>query len=330
MRNFLLLSFFFISLSADSYEFSAMTLNTQNLFDTVDDPKKNDKAYLPIELKKSQKHISSCQDIKVKSWKDECLYLDWDEDTKNTKLMNLANEIIKYNNSGPDILALQEVENINILTQLFKLLEPYGYKNLSLLEGKDYRGIDTALITKFNIVDSKLHYITFTGKYENKDTRPILEVTLDVNNKKLKIYNVHFPAGYHDVSMRIDSLNFLKDLLNSHKYPSIALGDFNINIKEDRKLDIYKSQETYWSVAHLNGCNKCKGTYYYAYEKNWSFLDSIFLSKDRNIKYISDSIDIHITKTNSYSETGRPIKFNPINKSGVSDHLPMVANFILN
>ena len=330
MRNFLLLSFFFISLSADSYEFSAMTLNTQNLFDTVDDPKKNDKAYLPIELKKSQKHISSCQDIKVKSWKDECLFLDWDEDTKNTKLMNLANEIIKYNNSGPDILALQEVENINILTQLFKLLEPYGYKNLSLLEGKDYRGIDTALITKFNIVDSKLHYITFTGKYENKDTRPILEVTLDVNNKKLKIYNVHFPAGYHDVSMRIDSLNFLKDLLNSHKYPSIALGDFNINIKEDRKLDIYKSQETYWSVAHLNGCNKCKGTYYYAYEKNWSFLDSIFLSKDRNIKYIPDSIDIHITKTNSYSETGRPIKFNPINKSGVSDHLPMVANFILN
>ena len=330
MRNFLLLSFFFISVSADSYEFSAMTLNTQNLFDTVDDPKKNDKAYLPIELKKSQKHISSCQDIKVKSWKDECLFLDWDEDTKNTKLMNLANEIIKYNNSGPDILALQEVENINILTQLFKLLEPYGYKNLSLLEGKDYRGIDTALITKFNIVDSKLHYITFTGKYENKDTRPILEVTLDVNNKKLKIYNVHFPAGYHDVSMRIDSLNFLKDLLNSHKYPSIALGDFNINIKEDRKLDIYKSQETYWSVAHLNGCNKCKGTYYYAYEKNWSFLDSIFLSKDRNIKYIPDSIDIHITKTNSYSETGRPIKFNPINKSGVSDHLPMVANFILN
>ena len=330
MRNFLLLAFFFISLSADSYEFSAMTLNTQNLFDTVDDPKKNDKAYLPIELKKSQKHISSCQDIKVKSWKDECLYLDWDEDTKNTKLMNLANEIIKYNNSGPDILALQEVENINILTQLFKLLEPYGYKNLSLLEGKDYRGIDTALITKFNIVDSKLHYITFTGKYENKDTRPILEVTLDVNNKKLKIYNVHFPAGYHDVSMRIDSLNFLKDLLNSHKYPSIALGDFNINIKEDRKLDIYKSQETYWSVAHLNGCNKCKGTYYYAYEKNWSFLDSIFLSKDRNIKYIPDSIDIHITKTNSYSETGRPIKFNTINKSGVSDHLPMVANFILN
>ncbi len=330
MRNFLLLSFFFISVSADSYEFSAMTLNTQNLFDTVDDPKKNDKAYLPIELKKSQKHISSCQDIKVKSWKDECLFLDWDEDTKNTKLMNLANEIIKYNNSGPDILALQEVENINILTQLFKLLEPYGYKNLSLLEGKDYRGIDTALITKFNIVDSKLHYITFTGKYENKDTRPILEVTLDVNNKKLKIYNVHFPAGYHDVSMRIDSLNFLKDLLNSHKHPSIALGDFNINIKEDRKLDIYKSQETYWSVAHLNGCNKCKGTYYYAYEKNWSFLDSIFLSKDRNIKYIPDSIDIHITKTNSYTETGRPIKFNPINKSGVSDHLPMVANFILN
>jgi len=29
------------------YEFSAMTLNVDNLFDTLDDIKKDDKAYLP-------------------------------------------------------------------------------------------------------------------------------------------------------------------------------------------------------------------------------------------------------------------------------------------
>ena len=37
------------------FEFSAMTLNAQNLFDTTDDLKKDDKAYLPIELKQSKK-----------------------------------------------------------------------------------------------------------------------------------------------------------------------------------------------------------------------------------------------------------------------------------
>lgn len=130
--------------------------------------------------------------------------------------------------------------------------------------------------------------------------------------------------------MRIDSLNVLKDLLKTHEYPSIALGDFNINSKEDKKLDIYKSQEVNWSIAHLNGCNECKGTYYYGYENNWSFLDSIFLSKDRDIKYIPDSIDIHATATNSHIDTGRPVKFNPKSKLGVSDHFPLVAKFIMN
>ena len=327
MRNLLLLLVSFSSISIFSFEFSAMTYNAQNLFDTLDDPKKNDKAYLPIELKKSEKHINSCQYIRVKSWKDECLYLDWNQDTKNAKLLNLATEILKYNNSGPDVLALQEVENLNILTQLFKLLEPHGYKDLMLIEGKDYRGIDTAFITKFKIQDSKLHYISFTGKNENKDTRPILEITLNINDKKIKIYNVHFPSGFYDVSMRLDSLNKLRDLLKSHQHPSIALGDFNINSKEDKKFNIYKSEETDWLVSHLNGCKNCKGTHYYGYDKSWSFLDAIFLSKDRGIRYIPDSINVHSTPTNSYNDTGRPIRFNPIEKDGVSDHLPIVAKF---
>ena len=146
MRNLVLILLFSSSLSVFSSEFSAMTFNTQNLFDTLDDPKKNDKAYLPIELKQSEKHINSCQFIRVKAWKDECLYLDWNEDTKNAKLFNLVEVILAYDNSGPDILALQEVENLNILTQLFNLLEPHGYKDLMLIEGKDYRGIDLSLI----------------------------------------------------------------------------------------------------------------------------------------------------------------------------------------
>ena len=148
--------------------------------------------------------------------------------------------------------------------------------------------------------------------------------------KKIRIYNLHFPAGYHDVSMRIDSLNVLRNLLKSHQLPSIALGDFNINIKEDNKSDIYKSEEDYWSVAHIIGCKECKGSYYYGYENNWSFLDTIFLSKERGIKYVPDSIDVHATSINSYTDTGKPIRFNPTTKTGVSDHLPVVAKVRIN
>ena len=321
--------FFSFPAQSDS-SFSVMTLNVNNLFDELDDPKKDDKAYLPIELKQTNKHINSCNRVPVNSWKNECLYLDWDSETKDAKLKNLARDILLYDETGPDILALQEVENINILKQLFKLLEPYGYIDLELLESKDYRGIDTAIISKFEIIDSTLHYIKFSGEFEDKDTRPILDSTVLINDKKIKVYNVHFPAGYHDVSMRIDSLNKLKTLLQTHKMPTVALGDFNVNTEEDSELFIYKDQEDLWDVAHSIGCADCKGTYYYSYGKSWSFLDTIFVSKQRNISYDADSIKLHITEHNAYKDSGKPIRFNAKSKTGVSDHLPMVARIKIN
>ena len=316
--------FFSFPAQSDS-SFSVMTLNVNNLFDELDDPKKDDKAYLPIELKQTNKHINSCNRVPVNSWKNECLYLDWDTETKDAKLKNLARDILLYDETGPDILALQEVENINILEQLYRLLEPYGYIDLELLESKDYRGIDTAIISKFEIIDSTLHYIKFSGEFEDKDTRPILDSTILINDKKIKVYNVHFPAGYHDVSMRIDSLNKLKKLLKMHNMPTVALGDFNVNTEEDSELFIYKDQEDLWDVAHSIGCADCKGTYYYSYGKSWSFLDTIFVSKQRNISYDADSIKLHITEHNAYKDSGKPIRFNAKSKTGVSDHLPMVA-----
>ena len=321
--------FFSFPAKSDS-SFSVMTLNVNNLFDELDDPKKDDKAYLPIELKQTNKHINSCNRVPVNSWKNECLYLDWDSETKDAKLKNLARDILLYDETGPDILALQEVENINILEQLYRLLEPYGYIDLELLESKDYRGIDTAIISKFEIIDSTLHYIKFTGEFEDKDTRPILDSTILINNKKIKVYNVHFPAGYHDVSMRIDSLNKLKKLLKMHNMPTVALGDFNVNTEEDSELFIYKDQEDLWDVAHSIGCADCKGTYYYSYGKSWSFLDTIFVSKQRNISYDTDSIRLHITEHNAYKDSGKPIRFNAKSKTGVSDHLPMVARIKIN
>ena len=78
--------------------------------------------------------------------------------------------------------------------------------------------------------------------------------------------------------MRIDSLNTLRSLLDEHQYPSIALGDFNINQKEDSQLGIYASQEKSWSIAHLVGCDDCKGTHYYSMEIRGAFwIQSFYL-----------------------------------------------------
>ena len=44
---------------------SIMTFNVQNLFDNVDDPGKDDKAYLPIAAKQSEEHIAACNEIEA-------------------------------------------------------------------------------------------------------------------------------------------------------------------------------------------------------------------------------------------------------------------------
>ena len=130
--------------------------------------------------------------------------------------------------------------------------------------------------------------------------------------------------------MRIDSLNTLKKLKNNQDLPTIAFGDFNVNSKEDNKYNIYESQQDTWEVAHIYGCENCKGSFFYNYGKSWDFLDSIFVSKKDNLRFKSNSINIHRTNFNSYNDTGKPIKFNAYKKKGVSDHLPMVAVIELN
>jgi len=308
---------------------SVMSINAQNLFDTIDDPGKDDKAFLPSEMKQSENHKNSCNSITVKRWRMECFFQDWDEETKNAKLRNLAKVIISYDKNGADVVGLQEIENMNILEQLFNLLQPYGYEDFHLLESTDKRGVDTAFISKYKISNPKLHYVNFSPNFETIDTRPIFEVDIKIHGKTIKFYNVHFPSNFHPVQMRIESFQKLKELISSHSKPSIALGDFNLTNKDDKQFDVYKNQEDYWYVAHREGCMSCLGTYYYGRGKSWDYLDTIMVSRNRGIEFVRDSIDVFKIEFNIYKNTGKPHWFDPETKQGISDHFPMVAEIIL-
>ena len=127
------------------------------------------------------------------------MYIDWTDEVIEHKLNSIASVILSYGSNGPDIIGLQEVENKRILKQLFKKLEEAGYKHSVLLEGSDNRGIDTAFISKYKIIKSKLHKIQFSGgtKQQIGDTREIHESVFSVNDKKITVFNVHFPAPYN-------------------------------------------------------------------------------------------------------------------------------------
>ena len=329
----ILLSFIlFFSFSSASYaeNITVMSINAQNLFDTVDDPGKDDKAFLPIEMKQSNEHKNSCNSITVNRWRMECFFQDWDEETKNAKLNNLLQVIVSYDNNGADVIGLQEIENMNILEQLFNLLKPYGYKDFHLLESTDKRGVDTAFISKYKITNPKLHYVNFSPNFETIDTRPIFEVDININGKVMKFYNVHFPSNWHPVQMRIESFEKLKELISSHSEPSVALGDFNVNSKDDKKFSVYQNQEDFWKVAHREGCSSCLGTYYYGRGKSWDFLDTIMVSRNRGVEFVKSSIDVYKIKFNTYKDTGKPNWFNSDSKQGVSDHFPFVAEITFN
>jgi len=315
----------FFALPISTTEISLMTYNVENLFDTKDDMGKDDKAFLPASFKKNAYHKGHCRGIEVKKWRDECLYLDWSEVAKAKKISNIAKVVSSYDSDGADIVAFQEIENINVLKDLFKALKPFGYLDFVLLEGKDYRGIDSAIISKFPIKHSKLHFIKFSPGFPTKDTRPILETQIDLSGKILRVYSVHFPAPFLDSVMRNDAFNSLESLLNSHDDPAVAMGDFNVTSEEELELSTFQQQSDIWQVSHREGCEECRGTYYYEPKDDWSFLDVILASKGREISFTDNSIGVLINETNSLKDSGRPKGFDAISMDGVSDHFPVIA-----
>ena len=106
--------------------------NLENLFDTMDDPGKNDEEFLPGSKK------------------------DWTAERLDKKLSNLAKVIRSMNNNrGPDILGVCEVEHESLLKEMIsKYLSNKDYKT-AYRESPDFRGIDNGLIfnsDKFKLV----------------------------------------------------------------------------------------------------------------------------------------------------------------------------------
>ena len=319
------------AVSPDEISFSVMTYNVENLFDTLDDPKKDDLTFLPLSAKKNPKHIAECNKIEVEKWKDQCLNFDWSEKALSSKLHQLSLVIRSsgVDGRGADLLMLQEVENESVLKRLRdEYLSDLGYKTLLLIEGNDKRGIDVAFLSRFDVIGApKLHQIPFkkTDQKRVQDTRGILEANFRLpDNSTLTAYAVHFPAPFHPSHMRRDAFEHLNKI--SSKLPKerlfVAGGDFNLTAEEDQSEKVLETHMLKkWEVAHRNGCKKCLGTNYFAPKKSWSFLDMIFYSKsfERSPWQMGD-VRIINSIPSQKNKAGEP--------DGISDHWPLQVIFI--
>ena len=319
-----------------------MTFNVENLFDTRDDPGKDDRTYLPLEAKQTAEHKAACALVEVVVWRDQCLNWDWNEDILDRKMSVVAAAILQVNDGrGPDILALQEVENRGVLEQLrTQYLGDAGYRPSILLEGDDNRGIDVAFLTRLETSGKpKLHRIPFDAAEPERvaDTRGILEATFVLPDRTLLTgYAVHFPAPFHPTHMRVAAYHFLAKLRASlpDDRPAFAAGDFNTTSEEDREQAMLdRFARPHWNIVHEQNCRdregSCRGSSYYARDNTWSFLDMILWApaQDRRAhatwRLRENSVRIANQAEDQVREDGTPARFALPAGSGVSDHWPL-------
>jgi endonuclease/exonuclease/phosphatase family metal-dependent hydrolase len=136
--------------------------------------------------------------------------------------------------------------------------------------------------------------------------------------------------------MRVAAYEHLQGLRTAlpDNHHVFAAGDFNTTSSEDAReslLDRYARPD--WTLAHDIGCSDCPGTHFYSRNDTWSFLDMILFSPARGEKATAriraDSVAIANGNPAQTSREGTPERFRSAEKTGVSDHWPMIATIEL-
>lgn len=316
-----------------------MAYNMENLFDTQQDADREDYTFLPASLKQTQAHKLIC--AKMTSHRDDCLNLDWNESVLDKKMARLAAVVLSVNGGrGPDLMMVEEVENLNVLKQLNdKHLKKAGYQSVVLIEGPDLRGIDVGMLSRFPLSgEAKLHHIPFVPKSEDDKvwmarSRGILEATFVLpDGQKLTAFALHFPSQANPGYWREQAIDFLNQLKNQVPKENLVVagGDFNISHEEDLRAGFFRERlGKEWLISHYIGCKDCDGTH--NYRGSWSFLDALLFSPSMGIKgqakwqVLPQTVQVPVFSRYQTTPFNTPARFSENKPAGVSDHYPIMV-----
>lgn len=311
--------------------------NLQNLFDTVDDPNKDDESFLPTGE------------------------MEWTEERLDNKMYNLARIIRSMNNGlGPDLLGVCEVENQNVLDLMInKYLSDLNFK-IAYLESPDNRGIDNGLIfkaDKFKLLNVQADTIHLSDSWP---TRLVFGANLLTNNdEKLTVFVNHWPSRsggqIESEPNRIEAAKTLRqsiDRIFQHDSEAkiFVIGDFNDEPTNVSILTTLNAQPIYCEAVgdmtaieddetdlfNLSYKTYVSGLGTYKYKNDWNMLDQIIVSRslitDKNFFYICNSFEIYkpelmITKSGDFKGTPFPTYGGRRYLGGYSDHFPVIAEF---
>lgn len=282
--------------------------NVENLFDTQDDPFKDDEEFTPDGG------------------------MGWTEKVLQKKLYNLTDVIRRIDDGyGPDILGLGEVENMNILGRLAQHpnLKGLGYQYGYLKEGNDFRGIDVALISRYRA--------EVTWHKSSPGSREILQAKFEIRGHVLYVFVNHWRSRLGgkaaSESRRVEAAQSLAKLIQKtlqvEPDADIAvLGDFNDNpddfsMENELGATIYKGRLNKSSLYNLSYSTKPD-----PWIKTRSHFDQIIISRGlfnpQGFRYIPKSFKI-VGFPYMCNQYGSAMRFSTTTKLGYSDHFPILA-----
>lgn len=250
-------------------EYTVVSYNIENLFDTVDDPKVPDEEFLPASEKK------------------------WDNEKYQKKLADIARVISEVNPLElPEVVGLVEVENQQVLEDLVNTGKLKGKYAIIHEESPDYRGIDVALIYRkdaFREITHEVLPVTFPDDPEFK-TRDILHVTGKIKNKTVHVFVNHWPSriGGEDKTeaKRILAASVLKKKVDElyaadPKAQIIIMGDMNDEPANKSLMEALgaESSDSKALLVNLMMPDDANGKGTYFYSGNWNMLDNMVVSK---------------------------------------------------
>jgi predicted extracellular nuclease len=245
-------------------ELTVMFYNTENFFDTIDDPHKSDNEFLPSSEKQ------------------------WNTERYFNKIKNLSAVIdsVVPGKDVPALVGLCEVENETCLKDLTQnsSIKKNNYKFL-ITNSPDVRSIDVALLYDsklFSLVSFKEISATNPMLPENK-TRNILYAKLLFKGKEtVHVFVNHWPSMRDGVEnsepRRIYAAQQLRKQIDSLGAGNkiIVMGDFNEAPASPALEAAFSNSKCGIKNMLVDLSEKGFGTHYF--NKEWKVLDQIFVS----------------------------------------------------
>lgn len=341
MKRFAFLLLLFPSLLFSQNTLRVMSYNIENLFDTADNPDKNDNEFLP----EGTRH--------------------WTYGRYYHKIQQIAKVITAAGDwDTPALVGLCEVENDSTLFHLTHLtpLRQQDYRYV-LTQGSDPRGINVALLyqrDRFGYIRHEAIPVRFTGS-KHKQTRDILHAWGKIiTGDTLDILVCHLPSRYggekESERDRFDATSTLRlisdSICHTRRHPFLILmGDFN-DTPQDRSIsEIMEAQPYDKNTQVADGKSNTLYNLFFTpphaslpgshkYQGEWSQLDQIIINRElirttSPVRLIPGSPrvftpDFLLTRDKTWRGV-RPFRsyYGYKYEGGYSDHLPLLADFII-